>query len=113
MNKKNQEYSQEEFKEMEKQLLKDIAILIHKASTVILDSGILKTFQEGLNKKKPTNIQIKNLKKELFECVSSKFPKFEDALELIVERDPDNEKLLIIEFNPKKIKLEYDPGLNN
>jgi hypothetical protein len=109
MSKQAKESSDEEFKLIEQQLLRDIAILIHKASETILESNILKTFYEGLNKKRPTDIQIKTLKKSLFECIVGKFPKFEDAIELIVERDECNDKVVVIEFNPKKIKIKADP----
>lgn len=109
MSRKVQESTDDEFKLIEKQLLRDIAILIHKASETILESNILKTFYEGLNKKKPTDNQIKTLKKSLFDCVVGKFPKFADAIELIVERDEFNEKVVVIEFNPKKIKIKVDP----
>lgn len=110
MSRKAQEFSEEEFKAMEAQLLKDIAILIHKASTAILESKILVKFYQDLDKRTPTDAQIKALKKQLFECIVSKHPKFEDAIELIVERDEDNDKLIGIELNPKKIKIKADPG---
>lgn len=93
---------------MEKQLLKDIAILIHKASETILESKILDVFYKKLNKNTPTHTQIEMLKKTLFECVVKKFPKFEDAIELIVERDKENDNLIVIEFKPKKIKIKVD-----
>lgn len=109
MSRKAQEFSEEEFKAMEAQLLKDIAILIHKASSAIIESKILVDFYQKLNKKRPTDTQIKALKKQLFDCIVEKYPKFEDAIELIVERDEDNDKLIGIEFNPKKIKIKADP----
>lgn len=108
MKKKSKEFDQEEFDLMEKQLLKDIAILIHKASETILESKILDAFYKKLNKQRPTNDQISTLKRSLYGCVINKFPKFGDAIELVVERDVDNDRVVVIEFKPKKIKIKKD-----
>ena len=110
MKKKEEFYQADEFKELEQQLLKDIAVLIHKASNVILESNILKEFHKKLNKNTPTDAQIKKLQKNMYSIVIEKLPKFDDAIELIVERDREFEKLITIEFSPKEIKIKVEPS---